>query len=92
MKYGIFIPVKTSITEIETAQEFFRHIVKDYGLPQQVITDRDVRWQGNFWKEICQLMGMRRALTTAYHPQADAQTEIMNQTLEVALRAYIGPS
>jgi hypothetical protein len=37
-------------------------------------------------------MGMKRALTTAYHPQADGQTEIMNQTLEISLRAYIGPN
>jgi hypothetical protein len=34
-------------------------------------------------------MGSRRALTTAYHPQADGQTEILNQTLEVALRAFV---
>jgi hypothetical protein len=27
-------------------------------------------------------------LTTAYHPQADSQTEIMNQILEMAFRAY----
>lgn len=33
-------------------------------------------------------MGSKRALTTAYHPQADGQTEILNQTLEVALRAF----
>jgi len=37
-------------------------------------------------------MGMKRALTTAYHPQADGQTEIMNQMLEISLRAYIGPN
>jgi hypothetical protein len=35
-------------------------------------------------------MGMKRALTTAYHPQADGQTE--NLKLEIALRAYVGPS
>jgi hypothetical protein len=35
-------------------------------------------------------MGIKRTLTTAYHPQADGQTEIMNQTLEISLRAYIG--
>ena len=34
---------------------------------------------------------MRRALTTAYHPQADGQTEIMNQSLEISLQAYIRP-
>ena len=34
-------------------------------------------------------MGSKRALTTAYHPQADGQTEILNQTLEIALRAYV---
>jgi hypothetical protein len=37
-------------------------------------------------------MGMARSLTTAYHPQADGQTEILNQSLEISLRAYVGPS
>ena len=36
-------------------------------------------------------MGMKRALTTAYHPQADRQTKIMNQFFEIFLQAYIGP-
>ena len=36
-------------------------------------------------------MGMKRALTTSHHSQADGQTEILNQTLEIALRSYVGP-
>ena len=91
-KYGIFIPCSTKVTEEETARLFFKHVVAQYGLPQQVITDRDSRWRNDFWGEICRLMGTKRSLTTAYHPQADGQTEILNQTLEIALRAYIGPS
>ena len=91
-KYGIFIPCSTKITEEGTAKLFFKHIVAQYGLPQQVITDRDSRWRNDFWGEICRLMGTKRSLTTAYHPQADGQTEVLNQTLEIALRAYIGPS
>lgn len=37
-------------------------------------------------------MGMRRSLTTSYHPQADGQTEVLNQTLEIALRCFTSPS
>src|ERR1700691_966196 len=48
--------------------------------------------RGVFWKEICDRMGMARSLTTAYHPQADGQTEVLNQSLEILLRAYVGPS
>ncbi len=91
-KYGIFIPCKTNITEVETAQLFFKHVIAHYGIPRQVITDRDPRWRNEFWKEICRLMGMKRVLTTSHHPQADGQTEILNQTLEIALRSYVGPS
>ena len=47
-KYGIFIPCSTKITEEETAQIFFRHVIAHYGLPQQVITDHDSRWRTTF--------------------------------------------
>lgn len=59
---------------------------------RQVITDRDPKWQNLFWEELCHLMGVKPALTTSHHPQADGQMEILNQTLEIALQAYIGPS
>ena len=91
-KFVTFIPCATTITEIETAQLFFHHVISKYGIPRQVITDRDARWRHDFWGEVCRLMGMKRALTTAHHPQADGQTENLNQTLEIALHAYIGPS
>ncbi len=90
-KYGIFIPTTTKIDEQETAGLVFKNIICDYGLPRQIISDRDSRWTGAFWKEVCQLMKIKRALTTAHHPQADGQTEILNQILEIAIRAYIGP-
>ena len=68
MKYTIFIPTTTTITKKGTAELFFRHVIAQYGIPRQVISDRDTRWKGEFWKEICDRMGMKRALTTAYHP------------------------
>ncbi len=90
-KYAIFVPCSTTINEENTARLFFEHIIAKFGIPAQIITDRDPRWRNTFWKEVCKLMGMKRALTTAHHPQADGQTEVLNQGLEIALRAYIGP-
>ncbi len=91
-KYAFFIPCNTKITDDETARLFHHHIISKFGIPSQIITDRDAHWKNGFWKEVCQLMGMKRALTTSYHPQADGQTEILNQGLEIALQAYIGPN
>ena len=92
-KYAVFIPTTTTtVSEKETAKLFFHHIISKFGVPQQVISDRDTWWQGNFWKEICDRMGMTQSLTTAYHPQADGQTEVLNQALEISLQAYIRPS
>ena len=76
-KYAIFIPITISVTEVETAKLFFHHIISKFGIPQQVITDRDARWRGEFWKEICKRMGMTRSLTMAYHPQDQAQEALM---------------
>lgn len=88
-KYGTFIPCRTDIGEIETARLFFKAIYVPYGMPRQVISDRDSRWSNSFWKTLTTLMGSRRTLTTAHHPQADGQTEVLNQTLEIGLRAFV---
>ena len=90
-KYAIFIPTTVKINEIDSARLFFKHVITKFGIPRQIISDRDTRWRGDFWKEICRLMGMKRSLTTSYHPQADGQTEVMNQALEISIRAYVGP-
>lgn len=90
-KYANIVPMTTKITEVETAKLFFKHVISRFGIPWQVISDRDTRWQGDFWKEICQLMGMRWSLTMSYHLQSNRQTEIMNQGLEISIHTYIGP-
>jgi hypothetical protein len=77
------------VTEVKTAKLFFHHIISKFGILQQLITDRYARWKEEFWKEICKRMGMVRSLTMAYHPQADGQTEVLNQSLKIFLHAYI---
>ena len=91
-KYAIFIPTTATITERETAKLIFQHVISQYGIPRQIISNRDTWWQADFWKDICDKMGMKRALTMVYHPQAESQMAIMNQTLEISLQTYVGPN
>ena len=47
-KYGIFIPMHTTDNAEEVAQLVFQHIISHYGLPCQIISDRDHFWSGIF--------------------------------------------
>ena len=88
-KYAFFIPCTTNLTKKKAAQMFFNKIITHVGLLKQIISDCDTWWRNLFWKEVCKSMGSRQALTTTYHPQADGQTEILNQMIEVAICAFI---
>ncbi|WVZ21125.1 hypothetical protein V8G54_008447 [Vigna mungo] len=38
---------------------------------------------------VCKLHGIPKSIVSSYHPQTDGQTEVMNQTIEQYLRAFI---
>ena len=84
-----FAATKTTITAPETAQVFFHEIVRHYGVPSAIVSDRDVRFTSNFWKALWKQLGTKLAMSTAFHPQTDGQTERANRTLEDMLRAYV---
>lgn len=90
-KFAIIVPCTSDINEEETARLLFKNVFKIYGLPRQIISDRDPRWTGQFWENVCRQLHIKRGLSTAYHPQSDGQSKILNQTLEIYLRAYVGP-
>ena len=44
----------------------------------------------NFQKELGRILGYKLALSSAYHPQTDGETERVNQEIETYLRIYCG--
>jgi len=61
----------------------------DWGLPSVIISDRDSKFMGAWWKTIFNRLGTKLLRSTAYHPQTDGQSERTNQTTEIALRYYM---
>ncbi len=53
---------------------------------------RDPLVTSHFTKALCQILGINQALSTAYHPQTDAQTEGVNRVLEDMLQMYVSSS
>jgi transposase InsO family protein len=88
-KYAEFVPLPKKTSTPYLAKIFIKHIVTRYGIPERIISDRDRRFTSHFWEELCQALQITRAMSTAYHPVTDGQTERMNQTLEQYLRLYV---
>jgi len=88
-KMSHFIPIKRDITAIETAEMLMKYIFKNHGLPDKIISDRGSQFAVNVIQEMYKKLNIMVALSTAYHPQTDGQTERVNQDLETYLRLFI---
>nr|AAG24792.1 pol protein [Colletotrichum gloeosporioides] len=88
-KYAYFIPYKESSNAEEFAYTFLKYIIANHGTPKEIVSDRDKIFTSNFWKSITAQLGIKQAMSTAFHPQTDGQTERTNQILETYLRAYV---
>ncbi|KAA0040658.1 hypothetical protein IC582_025605 [Cucumis melo] len=88
-KYATFIPCSPDVKVDEAARLFFKNVVKLWGIPKSIISDRDPRFTGKFWRELFKLMGIELNFSTSFHPQSDGQTERINALLEQYLRHYV---
>jgi transposase InsO family protein len=88
-KMAIFIPTDTTITAQELADLFVRHIFSKHGIPADIVSDRGSKFTSHFWTALSQALKIQQALSTAYHPETDGQTERINQILETYLRHYV---
>ena len=82
-------PCTKEVTAMEYAKLFVDHVFRLHGLPEVIISDRDPRFTGKFWKSLFDLLGTDLRFSTAFHPQTDGQSERMIQTMENFLRPYV---
>ena len=88
-KQAIFIPCKTSDTTSDLAKHFVNHVFSKHGVPFSITSDRGKLFISQVWQSICAMLDIKSALSTAYHPETDGQTERVNQILEQYLRCYV---
>ena len=89
-KYAHFIGLSHPYIALLVAKTFISHIVRLHGIPTSIVSDRDRVFISSFWKALFQLSSTKLFICSSYHPQSDAQTEVINRILEQYLRCFTG--
>ncbi len=87
-KAAIFIPCNKTITSEGLAKIYLQHVYPHYGIPRRLITDRGMQFISIFTRTLCETLGIKQNISSAYHPQTDEQSERNNQWLEQYLRHW----
>ncbi|EEB89023.1 hypothetical protein MPER_12935 [Moniliophthora perniciosa FA553] len=84
----ILTPCNKTITAEGVANLILNNVYRRFGLPDNIISDRDPRFAANVFQELGRLLGIKLSMSTAYHPQTDGETERVNQEIETFLKMF----
>ena len=79
----------TNLSSEEVAKIYRDEIWKIYGIPKTILSDRGPQFASKFMEDLTRILGTKRKLSTAYHPQTNRQTERINQEIGTFLRHYV---
>ena len=89
-KSAHFILVKKTIKAHHMSNLFITHIFKYHGMPSSIVSNRDPCMMSLFWTGLFENLHTKLNFSSAYHPQTDGQSEILNFVVLDLLKSYVG--
>ncbi len=87
-----YIPCSTNnqgTAALAVAQLYLNHVWKLHNLPRTIVSNQGKQFNSLFWRRLCKLLWIKVAMSTAYHPQTNGQTENTIEVMEQYLRCYV---
>ncbi len=88
-KMVYYEPVKVTIDALGLAEVIIDVVVRHHGVLESIVTDQGSFFTSKFWSSLCYFLGIKKKLSTAFHPQTDGQIERQNSTMEAYLRVFV---
>lgn len=88
-KIPVSIPCNKTATAKTMSEIYYVHVYRHHNLPDSVVSDRGPQFISDFWAALTSILGVKVVLSTAYSPQTDGQTEVMNQYCDQRLRPFV---
>ena len=73
---------------IRIAHLVAEEILPLFRVPDALLSDRGANLLAHVMKDLCELLGVKKLNTTAYHPQCDGMVQWLNRTLKRMLRKH----
>jgi len=77
---------KKSIDAPAVARIFMDDIVRQQRVPQEVVSDRDVWFRAEYWREVTRILHTKLHMSTEFHPQPD----VLSENLDTSVVSYLG--
>jgi len=86
--------IRLKATTINISSEGIAKIYRDkiwklHGISRKILSDREPQFASKFMEEFTKVLGTKRQLSIAYHPQTDGQMERINQEIGMFLWHYV---
>jgi len=88
-KYTIILPLPLNYIAEHLINVYNNSVSPFFGLPQDILTDRDVLFTSVAWKRFYTVNSISQSMFSAYHPETDGQSEIANKSVITILHSKL---